>query len=197
MWKVNNGQRPFVNYYAPIFLLYELSTPFLNLHWFFDKVHMTGTKAQLYNGLVLIGTFFACRLVWGSYQSFNAMSDIYKATREPAGTLWSKSPHYNATTIPSTDANTAAMRFAGEDAVPYWLAVAYLGSNTVLNTLNWYWFKAMIDAVTKRFTKAKEKMKTEVDRVGKGIGEERVKTEVIEGGGRVVEADQTEVRHRK
>ena len=45
-------QRPFVNYYAPTFILYELSSPFLNIHWFCDKLNMTGSKIQLYNGFI-------------------------------------------------------------------------------------------------------------------------------------------------
>lgn len=44
------------------------------------------------------------------------------------------------------------MRFAGDEYVPVWLAFTYLGSNIVLNTLNFYWFGKMIEAVRKRFT---------------------------------------------
>jgi len=40
-------QRPFVNYYGCTFILYELSSPFLNFHWFFDKLDMTGSLPQL------------------------------------------------------------------------------------------------------------------------------------------------------
>ncbi|CCE28339.1 uncharacterized protein CPUR_01814 [Claviceps purpurea 20.1] len=63
------GFRPFVNYYGCIFILWELSTPFLNIHWFMDKLDMTGSQAQLYNGFLLLFTFFSCRLVYGTYQS--------------------------------------------------------------------------------------------------------------------------------
>ena len=52
-----------MNYYGCVFLLYELSTPFLNIHWFCDKLNLTGSKIQLYNGFLLLGTFFLCRLV--------------------------------------------------------------------------------------------------------------------------------------
>ncbi|PFH55466.1 hypothetical protein XA68_18265 [Ophiocordyceps unilateralis] len=44
------GFRPFVNYYGCVFILWELSTPFLNIHWFLDKTNRTGSRAQLYNG---------------------------------------------------------------------------------------------------------------------------------------------------
>jgi hypothetical protein len=35
---------PFANYYGLNFILYEISTPFLNIHWFFDKLNMTGSR---------------------------------------------------------------------------------------------------------------------------------------------------------
>lgn len=60
-------------------MLYELSTPFLNVHWFCDKLGMTGSKLQLYNGIALLVTFFGCRIVWGTYQSIMIYSDIYRA----------------------------------------------------------------------------------------------------------------------
>ena len=34
-----------------------------------------------------------------------------------------------------------------------WLAMTYLGSNVVLNSLNFYWFGKMIETVRKRFDK--------------------------------------------
>jgi hypothetical protein len=33
---------------------WELSTIFLNAHWLFDKLKMTGSKAQMLNGLFLV-----------------------------------------------------------------------------------------------------------------------------------------------
>jgi TLC domain len=57
-------KRPFANYYGLNFVLYELSTPFLNIHWFLDKLNVTGSRLQLYNGIALVVTFFACRVVW-------------------------------------------------------------------------------------------------------------------------------------
>ncbi len=49
------------------------------------------------------------------------------------------------------------MRFAGEYAMPTWLAVVYLSSNIVLNTLNFYWFGKMIETIRKRFAESKDK----------------------------------------
>lgn len=63
-------------------MLYELSTPFLNIHWAFDKFDMTGSKFQLYNGIALMTTFAGCRLVWGSYQTWLLSSDMLTAWRE-------------------------------------------------------------------------------------------------------------------
>ncbi|KAL8786479.1 MAG: hypothetical protein Q9195_008184 [Heterodermia aff. obscurata] len=118
------GFRPFVNYYGINFILYELSTPFLNVHWFMDKVGMTGTRAQLINGITLLATFGGSRLVWGVYQSVNMYRDIWHA-----------------------------YSLRGNDPVPPWLAVAYVASNTVLNVLNFYWFGRMVTTVKKRFDK--------------------------------------------
>src|SRR5271170_6240784 len=94
------SQRPFVNYYGCTFILYELSSPFLNFHWFFDKLDMTGSRAQLYNGLVLLFTFFCCRLVWGTYQSVRVYQDIWNAI------------HHTPAALPIHD---DIMRFAGDE----------------------------------------------------------------------------------
>lgn len=127
------GFRPFVNYYGPIFILFELSSPMLNFHWFFDKLNLTGSKPQLYNGLLLIATFFCCRIVWGPIQSFRVFRDVFYAYKNPPLTKDDGVP------------------------VPLWLALLYLGSNAILNFLNYYWFGRMIDAVRKRFAPKSEK----------------------------------------
>lgn len=49
------------------------------------------------------------------------------------------------------------MRFAGDYPMPTWLAVVYLSSNVVLNTLNFYWFGKMIETIKKRFAESKDK----------------------------------------
>lgn len=48
------------------------------------------------------------------------------------------------------------MRFAGDYPMPAWLAIVYLSSNVVLNTLNFYWFGKMIETIKKRFVESKE-----------------------------------------
>lgn len=120
-------KRPFCNYYGLNFILYELSTPFLNVHWFMDKLDMTGSTAQLVNGIALITSFGASRLLWGTYQSVRMYQDIWKAFRAPGG-------------LP----------------VPPWLAIAYVVSNTTLSALNFYWFGKMIQALVNRFDKPRD-----------------------------------------
>ncbi|PVH92215.1 DUF887-domain-containing protein [Periconia macrospinosa] len=134
------GFRPFVNFYAPTFILYELSSPFLNVHWFCDKLNMTGSNLQLYNGILLLCTFAGCRLIWGSYQSVRVFYDIYRAVTAGDSVLTSKVADPSGT-----------MQFASGQTVPLWLAGCYLASNITLNSLNWFWFGKMIETIRKRF----------------------------------------------
>jgi hypothetical protein len=146
-------QRPFLHYYSPVFILYELSTPFLNIHWFFDKLGMTGTKPQLYNGIVLLITFASCRLVYGTIQSVNVYMDMFRATQSSPDAGYLAASHRNST---MADPNHNIMAFATKaEPIPYWLAGIYVASNVVLNSLNWHWFFKMIAAVRKRFEPAK------------------------------------------
>ena len=85
---------------------------------------MTGSMAQLVNGIALITTFGASRLVWGSYQSLRMYQDIWAAFETPGG-------------LP----------------VPPWLAMVYVVSNTTLSVLNVYWFGRMVTTLRKRFEK--------------------------------------------
>ncbi|KAA6414518.1 MAG: hypothetical protein FRX48_01267 [Lasallia pustulata] len=189
------GFRPFVNYYGPTFILYELSSPFLNFHWFFDKINMTGSRAQLYNGIVLLATFFACRLVWGTYQSVRVYQDVWAAIQTP-GILTTTDTVTNPAIRQSVDPTKEIMRFEGDRIIPIWLACTYLGSNIVLNTLNFYWFGKMIETVKKRFQPGKKgKRGLNVD--GKVREEERAKVKVDMNGGQVLMAEKTEVRRRK
>lgn len=112
---------------------------------------MTGSRAQLYNGLMLLFTFFSCRLVYGTYQSVKVFSDIYAAINAHPVLPKEISPETGAILAP-----TGVMRFATDaSTVPTWLAVTYLISNLTLNSLNFYWFVMMIHAVRKRFQPAK------------------------------------------
>ena len=54
-------------------------------------------------------------------------------------------------------ARPMSMRFAGKEIVSLWLAFTYFGSNIVFNTLNFYWFGKMIEAVRKRSSHRKSR----------------------------------------
>lgn len=127
------------------FVLYAMSTPFLNLHWYFDKCNMTGGKAQLVNGVALLVTFFGSRLVWGTYQTVKVYQDLAHVLRmsESDTTSWRH--------------DSEVMRFSEKQVLPLWLAYTYLASNTLLMVLNFYWFWRMIETVTKRFRSPPEK----------------------------------------
>lgn len=68
--------RPFLNYYGAVFLMFEISTPFVNIHWFMDKLGMTGTLPQLINGICLIVTFFCARIMFGFYMSYHTFRSV-------------------------------------------------------------------------------------------------------------------------
>lgn len=116
------------------------------------------------------------------------------------------------------------MRFAGEYVVPTWLACVYLGSNVVLNTLNFYWFGKMIETIKKRFQEKPGDKKGPAEKeegvmveglmdsstliteivndvggstvlVNGNVGD-KVKMEGLNGKS-VIEVEQTEVRRRK
>lgn len=111
---------------------------------------MTGSRAQLYNGFMLLFTFFSCRLVYGTYQSVMVFKDIWAAIdRNPSPDLYKSS----------------VMGLASESStVPFWLGGVYLASNLTLNSLNFYWFVMMIKAVRKRFEPTKQpQTEAEVD----------------------------------
>ncbi|KAH9978315.1 TLC domain-containing protein [Russula compacta] len=72
-----NAFRPFLAYYGPRFILWELSTPFLNIHWMLDKTGQTGSPLQLVNGLILLSTFGGARLVYGSIMSYQFYQSLF------------------------------------------------------------------------------------------------------------------------
>ncbi|KAF7512884.1 hypothetical protein GJ744_011987 [Endocarpon pusillum] len=186
------GFRPFLNFYGPTFILYELSSPFLNIHWFLDKLHLTGSKYQWYNGIILLASFFGCRLVWGTYQSIRVYQDVWAALHLPINPATGELDYLAMTTgsnvtrgaqdlfVPRDGrlclgreecvaAQSEVMKFvgAGTRGIPIWLAVTYLSSNVVLNSLNFYWFGKMIETVRKRFDN-KPKEKDEASRADDG-----------------------------
>ena len=153
------GFRPSALYYGLGFLLFELSTPFVNIHWACDKVDLTGSPTQWYNGIVLIVTFFSCRLVWGSYLTVHFFQDVWTALQ--------------------ADRERQAISYGtlspgGKEAIqrglPYWMAALFCFGNLALTGLNFFWFSKMIEAVRKRFREPKEKHHGPVAESGKVKG---------------------------
>ncbi len=160
---------------------------------------MTGSRAQWYNGILLLASFFCCRLLWGTYQSLRVYQDCWAALHVQNTTLLPSSlgaPSSNVTHPTGIPEMMAEVTKQGADLmrynphpenIPTWLALTYLGSNVVLNTLNFYWFGKMIETVKKRFQPSEKGKK------GKGGGEEEerevvdVVVEGVELDGRVVE----------
>jgi len=114
---------------------------------------MTGSKLQLYNGILLLGIFFSVRLLWGTYQSSQVIHDIWLSL----GSL----PNI-ALTLAEAKAGSdesmvlipETMQFVTETTrVSAWAAGAVILANMTLNFLNYYWFTKMIEAVRKRFVK--------------------------------------------
>ncbi|KAH7562393.1 hypothetical protein BM1_01913 [Bipolaris maydis] len=147
------AQRPFVNYYACTFILYELSSPFLNIHWFCDKLNMTGSTVQFVNGLMLLFTFFSCRLVWGTYQSIRVFGDVYHLYMN--GYVPQHDPEVGKlsddTYVNNAGFKNHLLQYSVGQTIPLWIISAYLASNLILNGLNWFWFGKMIETLRKRF----------------------------------------------
>ncbi|EGG05257.1 uncharacterized protein MELLADRAFT_72186 [Melampsora larici-populina 98AG31] len=70
--------KPLTGYYLFLFLLWETSTIFLNPHWFFDKIGMAGSKAQMFNGIALLLSFFTSRIILGNYVSYKLLVDVFQ-----------------------------------------------------------------------------------------------------------------------
>ena len=133
---------------------------------------------------MLLATFFGCRLVWGTYQSIRVYQDVWAALHLPvdeSGYLLVESMSGNVTGqdifVPRDGglclgkaeclaAQSQVMSFVGSGTrgVPIWLAITYLSSNTILNSLNFYWFGKMIETVRKRFEKKPEGADNKTDR---------------------------------
>jgi len=151
------GYRPFIYFYAPVFLLYELSSPFLNIHWFCDKLNLTGSSIQAINGALLTSTFFGCRLIWGNLSSFWVFYDIFRSIQKGHTDLTTfdfGAPHIFSTRDLLRiygEEQGQRLAFVGGQKIPLWLALAYLSSNITLNSLNIFWFGKMIQTIRKRF----------------------------------------------
>jgi hypothetical protein len=64
--------------WIPAFLLFELSTPFVNINWFASRLP-AGTlsnRTVAINGIMLLLTFFSVRIVWGFYSATLVATDM-------------------------------------------------------------------------------------------------------------------------
>lgn len=119
------GLKPYIQYYAPIFLLFELSNPFLNIRWFSTK-YFKGTKNklllifQLINNLLLLLVFFFARICWGWYQIGKLLYDFYQI-HDQTGFLLCET-------------------------------IVIVTGNFILNVLNLVWFSTMLSIAVKTIT---------------------------------------------
>ncbi|OBA22487.1 DUF887-domain-containing protein [Metschnikowia bicuspidata var. bicuspidata NRRL YB-4993] len=71
--------RPYAMPWTPAFLVFELSTPFVNINWFASRLP-AGTisdRVIAVNGILLIVVFFAVRILWGFYAVSLVAYDMY------------------------------------------------------------------------------------------------------------------------
>lgn len=116
-----------------MFVLYELSTPFLNVFRFLEQLGKQSNKVYTINGICLMVSFFGARLIYGNYSSILWYIDIYKAST-------------------ASDAERDRFRSlarvnswpSDEPSLPWWVIAAYTISNITLNTLNVIWFSKMV-----------------------------------------------------
>lgn len=109
---------------------------------------LTGSTLQLINAGFLLTSFCGCRCIWGTYQSGWIYHDLLKALRLSEA---EKPLAVTAGIAQGQAYNVLAGGGLGQESVPMWLAGLYLGSNTLLSVLQFYWFGKMVDAVRKRF----------------------------------------------
>ncbi|POY72708.1 hypothetical protein BMF94_4538 [Rhodotorula taiwanensis] len=129
--------RPFVLWCGPSFLV------FLNAHWLFDKLHMTGSIGQMVNGLFLVLSYIVVRLGFGTFNSYKLIKLL----------------------VPSaSNSSLNALRVREVGAIR-WM---YLALNIMANSLNFYWFRLMLLALKKRFVPSPNSRQAEKTR-GKPI----------------------------
>lgn len=78
----------FIQYYSAIFLLFECSTPFLNIRWVGLKLKVLSDSVELINNIILILIFFFIRILWGWYQVVRLAIDYWYAKDDPRFTVF-------------------------------------------------------------------------------------------------------------
>ncbi|KAF0275109.1 hypothetical protein FOG50_04044 [Hanseniaspora uvarum] len=70
------GLSKFINYYACVFLIFELSNPFLNIRWFANHYQKSNNILARANEAIFMLMFFLCRIVWGLTQIIILLIDF-------------------------------------------------------------------------------------------------------------------------
>jgi hypothetical protein len=142
-------QRPFGLYYGIQYGLVELSTPFVNIHWFLNKTGYAGSKIQMLNGIILIVTFACCRLLWGSYMTFTFFSDVWTALHasKPSWTEYNYAPGERPLVL--------------QHRAVWWVGATFMLTHLVIMSLSTFWFAKMIATVRKHITSTAGDRKTQ------------------------------------
>eukprot|EP00884_Botryococcus_braunii_P018569 jgi/Botrbrau1/5396/Bobra.182_1s0001.2 len=60
----------YLGYYAALFVLWEISTPFVYIRWFLHTLGRSKSREYMINGFAMMAAFFLCRNVVGSLSSY-------------------------------------------------------------------------------------------------------------------------------
>lgn len=73
--------KPFCMPWIAGFLLFEASTPFVNINWFASRLPagVISEKVVLINGVLLLISFFVVRILWGFYAVGLVAIDMYRS----------------------------------------------------------------------------------------------------------------------
>ncbi|CAR23109.1 Tda4p [Lachancea thermotolerans CBS 6340] len=121
--------RPFCQSWVGKFLIFEASTPFVNINWFISQLSRTSSRPVVpmwfnaLNGLLLIGTFFVVRVLWG----FTAIAIL-------CAKLWE-----------------------ARKVLPTWIPTTVITLNLSLDALNLFWLSKMIKIAKKMASGSKQK----------------------------------------
>ena len=77
------GLSHFINYYAAVFLFFELSNPFLNLRWFANHYKKSDNILAKLNEITFMVMFFVCRIAWGFLQIGLLITDFTLTYTDP------------------------------------------------------------------------------------------------------------------
>jgi hypothetical protein len=100
--------------------MWEMSTPFVNVRWLLSAMGRADSRLYVANGLAMVGMFFLCRNVWGTWCSYL----FFRATQ-------SELDH---------------PRPGGFSPAGIW---GYRIANVSLNALNFVWFSKMAGKAAK------------------------------------------------